>query len=124
MPLRSNQRGLRARHHPLQRKARRLRRPHHVCGDPRSAQRGSRVHEGLRIMSVAYTVPLFVRGEVTTDDVVTFGTRAGDAQFAAPDMARHVHRLPLPTPAAMADLHDLPFDEILDLLEALGDALD
>jgi len=75
-------------------------------------------------MSSAYTVPLFLRGEVITDDLVTFGTRTGEAQFQAPDMARHVHRLPLSTPAAMADLHRLPFDEILDVLEALGNALD
>lgn len=75
-------------------------------------------------MSGAYTVPLFLRGEVITDDLVTFGTRGGDAQFQSPDMARHVHRLPLPSPMAMTDLHKLSFDEILDVLEALGNALD
>jgi hypothetical protein len=75
-------------------------------------------------MSNAYTVPLFVRGEVITDDLIPFSTRSGAAQFQAPAMARHVHRLPLPTPMAMADLNDLHFDEILDVLEALGDALD
>src|SRR5262249_6707538 len=75
-------------------------------------------------MSSAYTVPIFLRGEVITDDLVSFGTRSGDAQFQAPDMARHVHRLPLPSPMAMSDLHELSFDEILDVLAALGDALD
>ena len=74
-------------------------------------------------MSAAYTVPLFLRGEVITDDLVTFGTRSGAAAFESPNMARHVHRLPLPTPMAMADLNDLDFDEILDVLEALGHAL-
>ena len=39
-------------------------------------------------------------------------------------MARYVDRLPLATPMAMADLNDLAFDEILDVLEALGNALD
>ena len=39
-------------------------------------------------------------------------------------MARYVDRLPLATPMAMTDLNDLAFDEILDVLEALGDALD
>ena len=33
-------------------------------------------------MSSAYTVPLFLRGEVITDDLVSFGTRSGGAQFA------------------------------------------
>jgi Acyl-CoA reductase (LuxC) len=74
-------------------------------------------------MSGAYTVPLFLRGEVITDDLVTFGTRSGAAQFQAPDMARYVEKLPLPTPMAMADLNDVGFDEILDVLEALGNAL-
>ena len=74
-------------------------------------------------MSGAYTVPLFLRGEVITDDLVSFGTRSGASQFEAPDMARYVDRLPLPTPMAMADLNDLDFDEILDVLEALGNAL-
>ena len=75
-------------------------------------------------MSGAYTVPLFLRGEVITDDLVSFGTRGGGAQFQAPDMARHVDRLPLPSPMEMADLYEMSFDEILDVLEALGDALD
>ena len=75
-------------------------------------------------MSSAFTVPLFLRGELITDDLVSFGTRDGGAQFQAPDMARYVDRLPLATPMAMTDLNDLSFDEILDVLEALGDALD
>src|SRR5215470_6763244 len=75
-------------------------------------------------MSSAYTVPLFLRGDVVTDDLVSFGTRGGDTEFCAPDMARWVDRLPLPNPLAMSDLNALDFEEILDVLEALGDALD
>jgi hypothetical protein len=71
----------------------------------------------------AYTVPLFLRGEVITDDLVSFGTRSGSTQFQAPDMAKYVDRLPLKSPGEMADLYALTFDEILDVLEALGDAL-
>ncbi len=74
-------------------------------------------------MSSAYTVPLFLRGRVIADDLVTFGTRAGDAQFQAPDMGKYVQQLPLKTPAQMSDLYELSFDEILDVLEALGNAL-
>ena len=72
----------------------------------------------------AYTVPLFLRGQVIVDDLVSFGTRDGAAQFQAPDMAKYVERLPLKSPGEMADLYDVGFDEILDVLEALGDALD
>jgi len=72
----------------------------------------------------AFTVPLFLRGEVITDDLVSFGTRGGASSFEAPEMAKYVHRLPLASPLAMADLYDVAFDEILDVLEALGQALD
>ena len=72
-------------------------------------------------MSSAYTVPLFLRGEVIVDDLVSFGTRTGAAKFQAPDMARHVHRLPLPSPMAMADLYEVPFDEIDVRPNELGD---
>lgn len=72
---------------------------------------------------IAYTVPLFLRGEVVTEDLVAFDTRVGAAQFQAPDMRNYVEQLPLRSPAEMSDLYELSFDEILDVLEALGDAL-
>src|SRR6201993_557928 len=56
--------------------------------------------------------------------MVPFDTRVGAAQFQAPDMTKYVERLPLKNPAEMSDLYELSFDEILDVLEALGDALD
>jgi Acyl-CoA reductase (LuxC) len=73
---------------------------------------------------IAYTVPLFLRGRVITDDLVPFGTRKGVAQFQAPDMGKYVEQLPLRNPAQLADLYELSFDEILDVLGALGAALD
>lgn len=72
---------------------------------------------------IACTVPLFLRGEVIADDLVPFETRVGAAQFQAPDMSKYVERLPLKNPGQMRDLYDLSFDEILDVLAALGDAL-
>ncbi len=69
-----------------------------------------------------FTVPMFVRGEVITDDLVPFATRL-DHSFTAPDPARHAHRLPLRTPMDMADLYDISLDEILDVLAELGQAL-
>ena len=73
---------------------------------------------------IAYTVPLFLRGRVITDNLVPFDTRLGAAQFQAPDMRKYVERLPLKSPAEMSDLYEVSFDEILDVLAALGDALD
>src|ERR1700749_1762591 len=39
-------------------------------------------------------------------------------------MSKYVEQLPLKSPAEMSDLYQLSFDEILDVLAALGDALD
>src|SRR5262249_16644672 len=39
-------------------------------------------------------------------------------------MVKYVDRLPLKSPGEMADLYDVSFDEILDVLEPLGKALD
>ncbi|WP_245604908.1 hypothetical protein [Mycobacterium genavense] len=73
---------------------------------------------------IAYTVPLFLRGQIITDDLVPFDTRIGAARFQAPDMSKYVERLPLHSPSEMSDLYELSLDEILDVLGALGDALD
>jgi hypothetical protein len=75
-------------------------------------------------VSSAFTVPLFLRGETITDDLVSFETRSPTVQFDAPDMLNYVEQLPLHSPGQMADLYALSFDEILDVLEALGEALD
>lgn len=72
----------------------------------------------------AFRVPLVVRGEVIEEDWKAFGGRTGGVAFEAPDLTRHVERLPLGSPLAMADLQELSFEEILDVLAALGQALD
>ncbi|WP_319448700.1 MULTISPECIES: acyl-CoA reductase [unclassified Mycobacterium] len=69
-----------------------------------------------------FTVPMFVRGELITDDLVPFATRL-EHTFQAPDPAKHVHRLPLPNPVDLADLYQISFDDILDVLTELGHAL-
>lgn len=69
-----------------------------------------------------FTVPLFIRGELVTDDLIPFASRLGHT-FHGPDPARHVGRLPLRSPADMADMYAISFDEILDVLEELGHAL-
>jgi hypothetical protein len=70
----------------------------------------------------AFRVPLFLRGEVIEDDLVGFGTREGEL-FEAPHPAKYVEGIPLASPTGMADLYDVSFDEIVDILEALGQAL-
>lgn len=70
-----------------------------------------------------FTVPLFVRGEVIEDDLVTHGGRSAFA-FDATDVGRHLDRIPLRSPALLSDLHELPLDEIIDVLVELGAHLD
>jgi len=72
----------------------------------------------------AFRIPAFVRGELVESDWTPFGGRGSSAGFEAPDPAKLVDRLPLGNPRGMAELHALPFEEILDVLEALGQALD
>lgn len=73
------------------------------------------------------TVPVahaVIRGEVIESDLIEFPGRGGVMTFMAPDPTKLVDRLPLASPGDMADLYDLKFDEILDYLEELGEALD
>ncbi|MFK7977942.1 MAG: acyl-CoA reductase [Halioglobus sp.] len=68
----------------------------------------------------AFSIPLIIRGEVIEDQWVEFGGQAGDFSFRAPDASYYLDRLPLASAADMQDIQELPFDEILDLLELLG----
>lgn len=70
-----------------------------------------------------FRVPLFVRGELIEEDLVSYGGRSAFA-FEATDVRRHLDRLPLKSPALLRDLHELPLDEIIDVLVELGTALD
>lgn len=70
-----------------------------------------------------HIVPLFLRGRVIEDDLVRFDFRDGGG-FEAPDPHRYVEQMPLRNPGDLADLYELSFDDILDLLEELGQALD
>jgi len=72
----------------------------------------------------AFDVPLFIRGKVIEEDWVEFGGRDGSGGFRAPDPHKYVDQLPLASPMALQDMHDISFDEILDVLEELGKKLD
>jgi hypothetical protein len=69
-----------------------------------------------------FTVPLFVRGQLITDDLVPFASRLNHS-FQAPDPVKHAHALPLRSPIDMTDMYAVSFDEILDVLTELGHAL-
>src|SRR4051794_18229250 len=68
--------------------------------------------------------PAFVRGELISGQLVAFGGRNGTAEFRAPDPRGLLAALPLRDPAGLRDLQQLPFEEIVTYLDALGRALD
>lgn len=71
-----------------------------------------------------FDVPLFIRGKLIQENWVEFGGRSSGSAFRAPDIHKYIDELPLKSPMAMADLYTVPFEEILDVLEQLGAALD
>lgn len=63
---------------------------------------------------------MIIRGQIIEDDLIEFGGRGGSLVFRAPDPHKHAGRIPLASPAALADLYQLTFDDILDYLSELG----
>ena len=70
-----------------------------------------------------FTAPLIIRGHVIENADLEFGGRREDTRFSTPDVRKHLGRLVLSAPSALADLYRLTFDQILDYLEALGERL-
>ena len=71
-----------------------------------------------------FNVPLIVRGQVFEDPDLEFGGRREGTSFTTPDVRKHLDKLVLSSPSALAELYSVSFDEILDYLQALGDELD
>lgn len=71
----------------------------------------------------AFRIPAFLRGDLIGESWVRFGGRDDGAEFLAADAHELLPRLPLSTPDAMSDLQSISFEEILDVLAALGEAL-
>jgi len=69
-------------------------------------------------------VPAIIRGEIVTSRLVEFHGRGDTISFLTPDPLIYVDRLPLDSPAGLADLYKLSFEDILDYLEELGHCLD
>ena len=69
------------------------------------------------------TAPAFIRGRLITEELVGFGGRGGAAMFRVPDPHRLLGALPLSDPSLLREVQDMPFDEIVAYLAALGEAL-
>jgi Acyl-CoA reductase (LuxC) len=72
---------------------------------------------------MAFNVPLIIRGKIIEDADLEFGGRGSTVTFTAPDIKKHLAELPLAKPSDLAELHRLPFEEVLDYLQELGQQL-
>lgn len=71
-----------------------------------------------------FDIPIISRGRIIMpgEDAIEFGGRVG-ARFRCPNPHNHVKDLLLPRGSDLQDLYDLPTDEIIDFLAALGPRL-
>lgn len=72
---------------------------------------------------MGHHVPLILRGRVIEDADLAFEGRRGGVRFTTADVRKHLAALPLQATSALRDLYRLRFDDILDYLGALRDAL-
>ena len=70
-----------------------------------------------------FKVPLIIRGKIYDETDVEYGGRNPATRFRTADVKNYIDRLPLAAPSAMKDLYAVPFEEILDYLEELGQRL-
>ncbi len=75
-------------------------------------------------MSDNPVVPLIIRGQIFTDNLVPMGGRGGDLTFLTPDVNQYLDRLPLYDPCALDNLDSISYEEILDYFVSLGQRLD
>src|SRR5277367_827923 len=73
---------------------------------------------------MAYHIPLIIRGRIIEDRDLEFGGRRGGVAFTTADVRKHLAELPLSVRSRLAELHAVPFEEILDYLDSLGHCLD
>ncbi len=70
-----------------------------------------------------YHVPLIIRGEIIESPDIEYPGRRGGSSFTAPDVRKHMDKLPLTTPSALGDLYTLNFADITDYLAELSGRL-
>jgi len=68
-------------------------------------------------------IPLIIRGQVIETDMRRFDARGGGVDFRAPDLTRHLSKLPT-TAQSMANLYNISLDEIIDFMAEVGARLD
>ena len=68
--------------------------------------------------------PLIIRGQRIAENLIEVSGRGEEITFLTPDARKYANQIGLSNPGAMAELYDLSFEDILDYLEKVGEALD
>jgi len=68
-------------------------------------------------------IPLIIRGQVIETDLQRFDARGGGVDFRAPDLTKHLSKLPTSAQSLM-DLYRISLDEIIDFMAEVGARLD
>lgn len=68
-------------------------------------------------------IPLIIRGKIIESDMVTFPARAGGVQFRAPDLTKHLSKMPT-SAQSLRDLYKISIDDIIDFMVELGERMD
>ena len=68
-------------------------------------------------------IPLIIRGQVIETDMQRFEGRGGGVDFRAPDLMKHLAKLPT-SAQSLGDLYRISLDEIIDFMAEVGARLD
>jgi len=68
-------------------------------------------------------IPLIIRGQIIETDMQRFGARSGGVDFRAPDLTKHLAKLPT-SAQSLTDLYQISLDEIIDFMAEVAARLD
>src|ERR1700677_4720728 len=68
-------------------------------------------------------IPLIIRGQIIETDLLQFAGRADGVAFRAPDLTRHLAKLPT-SAQSLKDLYQVSLDDIIDFMAEVAARLD
>ncbi len=78
---------------------------------------------GERARMTTVDIPLIIRGQIIETDMQRFAGRGGGVEFRAPDLMKHLSKLPA-SAQSLGDLYRISLDEIIDFVAEVAARLD
>jgi hypothetical protein len=75
------------------------------------------------VVGTPVDIPLIIRGKIIETDMQLFGSRGGVTDFRAPDLTKHLAKLPTSAQSLM-DLYRISLDDIIDFMAEVAARLD